>query len=274
MIPKIIYQTFPVKNLPTSINENVRLIKKLNSDFDHVMFDDNDIEKFICEQYGWSMLSTYLRIDQRYGAARADLFRYLLIYQLGGVYLDSKSSTTEGIGNMLRDDDQYILAKWRNGVGQIHEGAGMSGPMRNVPGGEFQQWHVIAAPKHPFLEAVISSVLKNIADYRPWRHGTGRRAVIRTTGPTAYSLAINKIISKYPHRCVVSEQEIGLKYTILESDTKHREVFTNHYSSNTHSIVKLTGIAKVAGDAYSLGKKSLNPIIAPAETIAKRLLRG
>ena len=47
---------------------------------------------YIRREYGESILSCYLRIDPVYGAARADLFRYLLLYRTGGVYLDIKSA--------------------------------------------------------------------------------------------------------------------------------------------------------------------------------------
>lgn len=77
----------------------------MNPGWEHRLYDDADIEAFIRESYGDEILAYYHRIDRRYGAARADLFRYLLLYRLGGVYLDIKSTTVRPLDEVLRPDE-------------------------------------------------------------------------------------------------------------------------------------------------------------------------
>ena len=57
--------------------------------------------------------------------ARADFFRYLLVYQLGGVYLDIKSSLDKPLKDVLRAEDQFILTHWDNRPGEQYEGIGI-----------------------------------------------------------------------------------------------------------------------------------------------------
>src|SRR5438067_2696757 len=87
-IPKVIHQTFPTKDLPPRIQANVELIRSQNPDYEWNFYDDKKIVDFISSRYDQRILDLYLKINPNYGAARADLFRYLCIYQLGGVYLD------------------------------------------------------------------------------------------------------------------------------------------------------------------------------------------
>lgn len=274
MIPKIIHQTFPTKHLPNALADNVDRLKAMNRGYDHRLYDDREIEDFIRTVYGKDMLNVYNLIDWSYGAARADLFRYLLVYELGGIYIDIKSSMSSPIAQSLRDDDEYLLAKWRNGIGEVHERAGMSGPMRRLEGGEFQQWHVIAAPRHPYLAAVIEAVVGNVTAYRPWFNGTGRRAVIRMTGPIAYTQAIEPIRTRHPHRRVRSEIDLGLVYTVISNSNAHRRIFPKHYSRHTHSLVRLSGTSRLAGSTYSIAKRLSLPLIETAETITKRVMFG
>ena len=54
-------------------------------------FDGETLLDFIKSSYGQREIASYNRINKSYGAARADYFRYLLLYQKGGVWLDAKT---------------------------------------------------------------------------------------------------------------------------------------------------------------------------------------
>ncbi|RYF20514.1 MAG: hypothetical protein EOO77_07875 [Oxalobacteraceae bacterium] len=74
------------------------------------MFDDGEIRRFIDDEYGADILANFDCIRREYGAARADLFRYLLIYKRGGVYLDIKSGFERSLDEVLQPDDQMLLS--------------------------------------------------------------------------------------------------------------------------------------------------------------------
>ena len=232
-IPRIIHQTYFSKDLPPPLRANVETLCALNPGWEHRLYDDADIERFITDEYGPAILRRYLAISPGYGAARADLFRYLLIYRLGGVYLDVKSGANQPFDAVLGPEDAFIVAQWRDSVDKpdtlFHP------ELRGVPGGEFQQWHVIAAPGHPFLRAVIEEVLNLIDSYNPYRVGVGRH-VLRVTGPIPYTLAIAPLLAHHPHRRVRDESAIGLRYSVLDGQA-HEGHFKGHYSRRRTPIV-------------------------------------
>jgi hypothetical protein len=254
-IPKIIHQTFQSRNLPAEFQKNIDQLKALNSKWEHRLYDDNDIKQFISDVYGLGILAYFNRINPKYGAAKADLFRYLLLYKYGGVYLDIKSTFTKPIDQVLKSDDRYLLAKWSNKPGEKREGWGMPKELDMIPGGEFQQWHIVATPGHPFLKAVIERVLANIDCYKPWLHGTGGNGVLRLTGPIAYTLAIHPLLSLHPHRLVHDEAELSLVYSMLTSSS-HKPFFKGHYTTLTESVVNMSGVENVMAEIYSLAKKT------------------
>ena len=250
LIPPIIHQTYPTAALPEELQQNVKNLKARNGAWEYRFYDDQAIERFVREQYGPAMLRLYQSIDPVYGAARADLFRYLVVYRLGGVYLDIKSRFCEPIDEVIdRAADRFVVAQWSNGPGERHEGWGLHDDLTQVEGGEYQQWHVIAAPGSPFLRAVLERVCGNILRYRPWRDGVGRMGVLRLTGPIAYTLAIDPLLDAHPHRRVRREAELGLEYSI-RPELSHRSLFAQHYSQNRLPVVRHSGPTGWASKAY------------------------
>jgi mannosyltransferase OCH1-like enzyme len=248
-IPAIIHQTYRTRDLPEELTDNVEITRSLNPDWEHKLYDDGDIVDFIRNHYGSDMLSFYNRINTSYGAARADLFRYLLMFKVGGIYLDIKSMCNVPLNDVIAPDDEFILANWRNGKGESHEQHGMHKELTAFDRGEFQQWHIICRPGHPFLEAVITRVLRNIDAYRPWRDDIGKAGVLRLTGPIAYTLAIEPIRIQYPHRLVNNEGEIGLRYSAFPHFS-HLRFFNNHYTTRLESIVRPLGMNSLLAYLY------------------------
>lgn len=249
LIPKVIVQTAPTLDLHPAIAESRQRMQEENPKWRFELYDDDAVIDYIRSEYGGDVLQSYLSINSSYGAARADLFRYLRIYAGGGIYLDIKSRFITPIEENIHPADVLVLSHWSNGPGQVYEGFGLHPDVADIRGGEFQQWHVIAAPKHPILEKVVNCVLANIRRYRPWRFGVSRPGVFRVTGPIAYTRAIVPHLHQHPCRIVPTEADLGLQYSILDGYV-HLDHFKAHYSRHDLPVVDLPSSAKVLAAAY------------------------
>jgi mannosyltransferase OCH1-like enzyme len=245
-VPRIIHQIFLSGALPPALAANVESLKHQNLGWEHRLYDARAAERLIAEYYGTTTLDLYHRIDERYGAARADFLRHLILFQFGGVYCDIKSTFDIPLQQTLREDDRYLLAQWRNGPGELNEGFGLHRDLAHVPGGEYITYFIISEPRHPFSAAAIDYIKRNIRNYRPWS-AVGRTGVLRTTGPIAYTLAIYPILNEHPHR-IVSEQEIGAR-PALEEGYDHLGTFKYHYSTLSSPVVKL-GLASTLASRF------------------------
>lgn len=241
-IPRCIHVTAADRDrLPDDIRANLARMRELNSGWELRIHDDADIRTFIGTRYGPSVLAIQSLIDTRYGAACADSFRYLLLYAEGGVYLDLKSSTLVPLDSWLRADDRFIVSQWDNAPGAKYEDWGLQRELAHVRGGEYQQWFIAASAGHPFLKAVVETVLRNIAGYGPLPALYGRHGVVRITGPIAYTLAIHPIMQQHPHRAVNVEQQGLVRYSIYDAERGHYVAFSkSHYSQLRDPIVPLT----------------------------------
>jgi hypothetical protein len=232
-LPRLIHRVHLGGKLPSVLQANLDAGARENIDWHQRLYGEAEIREFTLLHYGPHVYEIYERISPVYFAARSDLFRYLVMYKLGGVYLDTKSRISKPLNEVLALDEQFVISQWRNKAGEPHSGHGLHRELSGIAGGEFQQWHIVARPGHPFLAAVINSVLENIRAYRPWT-GVGRNGVLRVTGPIAYTRAIAPLLADYPHRRIKSEQEIGFDFSCVE-----RSPFTSsHYSECTGPVVR------------------------------------
>lgn len=235
-IPKIIHQTYRSTALPDEIRSIVESLKSKNPDWEYRFYDDKKCAQYISENYGEEMLDLYNSINPSYGAAKADLFRYLLLYKEGGIYFDIKSSCKIPLSELIRAEDEFFISNWPNKSGEFKR-AGLKIELWYIPHGEYQQWYIIAKPNSPFLKAVIDRVIHNIKNYNPWKHSVAKRGVLKLTGPIVYTLAIHPLRNRFPHRYARAHDNFSLKYTMLKGNTDHIRIMKNHYSLSSEPIV-------------------------------------
>jgi len=238
--PKKIHQTYSNSvDLPKELQQNIYNIQLINPDWHYQLYSDSDIKSIIFKYYGPSMLNIYLMINDSYGAAKADFFRYLLLYAEGGVYIDIKSTTTKPLTSCIKNDDQFLLSHWNNEKEiTIHKEFVSFPNLLNC--GEYIQWCIISQRGHKYLKYVIWGVIQNIYNYNILKDNIGRSGVVRLTGPIIYSVEIEKRLSMYNHRKCSVSNDLGIVYSLYEySKLSHEKIFTRkHYSQLISPIVK------------------------------------
>lgn len=230
-IPKLLHLTCEdPKKLSQELRDNIKNLSEKNPDWSIFVYGNKEREQFIYQNFDTYTLRRYRQINQKYGAARADFFRYLCLYKLGGVYLDIKSSTTLPLSTVIRPDDRFLISQWHNSPDPNCNSWGQHHELAHIPGGEYMQWMIITCAGHPYLKNVIAMVSANIDHYHRYYSGVGRTAVLSITGPIPYTLAIHAILNSHPHRFVDAFGEIGLRYSIYSDRRTHRQLQENHYS--------------------------------------------
>ncbi len=233
------------KKLHADAQSNLEHMQGQNPGWVFTIFDDQDIDAFLRESYGPAISTVYGMINQRYGAARADFFRYLCVYKQGGVYLDLKSTTKAPLCEWIRSQDRFILSQWDNGPQSRYSDWGLHKEVAHVPGGEYQQWFIVSSRGHGYLRAVCEQVIRNLLNYAPIPARYGRPGVLAVTGPIAFTLAIDRIVSKHPHRRLDVEREGVLLYSFFNSEREHFKLGHTqaHYSALRDPIARLSPLS-------------------------------
>ncbi len=85
MIPKLIHQTWKTKDAPARWKPFIDKVQYLNPDWKYQLWSDDENDAFVKSEYPefYEVFTGFSR-----GIMRADVIRYLIMYKLGGVYLD------------------------------------------------------------------------------------------------------------------------------------------------------------------------------------------
>lgn len=161
-------------------------------DYEQVIYDDSKIEAFIEENYSKRIYKAYMKINPDYGPAKADLFRMLIIYLNGGIYLDMKSCPKKHLSQIL-DQTKLNVSRWTDlplgGITNINFSYIVDSKF-----GEYQNWHICSPKGNPILKRVIQQIVSNIecGNRNNEYFCKGNLSIVVFTGPVTYSLVLNQ----------------------------------------------------------------------------------
>ncbi|MFV0365726.1 MAG: glycosyltransferase family 32 protein [Mangrovibacterium sp.] len=182
-IPKIIYQTFKTDKLPFLFRWHIKQLRKKNPAYTYEFFDDVRMDTFILEECGPKVFELYKCIN--IGAAKADFFRYAVLYKKGGVYLDVDSRILFPIDSFVSPQAAAVIAP------ETQEEL------------FFIQYGLFFEAGHPFLRKTLEMIIDNLLNNR-YPNDTHKM-----TGPTVYSQAIRACLKESPS---ISYDLMGVNY--------------------------------------------------------------
>ena len=161
ILSKTIYQTWYKKDLPESIQKSIDHMRDQNPNYSYELHDDESMLDFISKEFNENIKQAYNNL--KIGAAKADLWRYLILFKRGGVYLDIDSVIYNNLDTLITDDCAIIS--------------------REKNYGKFVQWCLVFPPQHPILEICINKCVNNILNKTT-------NDILELTGPVVYSQSI------------------------------------------------------------------------------------
>jgi mannosyltransferase OCH1-like enzyme len=167
MIPKTIYQTWVNKKIPDKIKKLVDKTLELNANYSYELHDDEDAFYFIKNNFGKQVVDAYESLN--IGAAKADLWRYAILYKNGGIYLDLDSGIHSNLDSLIGENDKAVISR------------------ENNPN-KFVQWCLMFDKNHPILENTLKRCVYNIVNKTT-------HDIFELTGPNVFSNAVRDVLS-------------------------------------------------------------------------------
>ena len=172
MIPKIIHQTWRHKNLKNDcFHACAESVKSRHSDYKYVFHTDEESRQIVKDDF-LDFLGVY---DSMSPVERADLFRYLIVYRDGGIYLDIDCYCVRKFDDLIEGED--FVAGYEQGWEQ-------DGLLR------YTQWAFAAKPEHPvLLESAYECKQNHLKSPELW--------TLKKTGPIMWTGVINRLKDEY-----------------------------------------------------------------------------
>lgn len=146
-IPKKIIQTWSHKELNPDFQAIVDNWKINNPNYEYILFDNNECQHFIEDNFEKVVITTYNSIIPP--AYKADLFRYCYLYICGGVYIDIDTLCIGKLDEFLLSNIDLVIPIDLN---------------TNTNEGKYNLFNTFIAsiPKHPVLLDCINRIVYNV----------------------------------------------------------------------------------------------------------------
>lgn len=216
-----------VRDKETPLNFQLPALFKRNEKWEVHVASNQDKDEFMNKTFaGTSLLWAYHSIHPVAAAAKADLWRYAVLWTYGGAYIDDDSDMMQPLDKNIEPEDTLIVAYEKNGfngnkcyiprfhLSDFYTYRNESKRSLNVFHGRvLLNWAIISAPRHPVMEQVMKnaveiikheyfqdSVMRSLFQMYRWEaimcatgpsllSGTAREMVIDGKVPFTYKLA-------------------------------------------------------------------------------------
>jgi hypothetical protein len=165
-IPRLLHFTSKSRCMTKAFVNNMHKWKlTLGSKYSIYIHDDIAVDKFIYQRR-WLEFPELQEVMAcvSAGAAKADIWRYLMIWEYGGIYSDFDSAPNKfNVDTITNDDDAWF-------------------PLEKL-GIPAQYWFA-ASPRHPIMYFSAKQALRSLS----WRTDIGSNNAAKTTGPNAFKI--------------------------------------------------------------------------------------
>jgi len=238
-IPKNIYRCYKDLEGINKFKEVFKLTEERMPDYKQIYYTDELIDKYIKENYSERIYNAYNSINPEYGAAKADFFRYLIIYREGGIYMDIKTGPNKNIkGFFEKYQGKLITSLGNNGKlikylpkYHLRDYINMNDDWGYItelyPNSEYQQFIIASNKGNPILGKVIKQVISNIES---GKYKNGKYSVVAMTGPIMYSLVIEKYKNIYSKNIKILDENLdkNFNHSLIK---EYKNIMGNeHYS--------------------------------------------
>ena len=172
-IPKIIHQTWKTNKVPDFLEFCCNSWKAINPEWQYKLWTHNEMEKWIKENYP-QLYSIY--INYPHAVQRADMFRWLVLYKMGGLYVDLDFECIRPLnyffshyvkhGDFIIGLEPSAHAKYFHKINRVICNA-----------------FIAAIPNHPMCANIISELEK--------RSSGDPKTIVYSTGPLVSTHCIN-----------------------------------------------------------------------------------
>jgi len=227
------YLWIAVRDLADGLNYQMPALFARNKKWDvHICSNDMKDEFMNRVFANTSLLWAYHIIAPSSGAAKADLWRYAVLWVHGGVYIDDDSDMHSPLDKMVEPEDELIVSFEKNGfngnrcyipkyhLSDFYTYRNASRRKRNVFHNRILlNWAMAAAPHHPIIEETMRNAVEII------RHEHARDSLLRSlhaayrwevvmcaTGPS--------LLTGTARELVLSERQPAVSLKLAQTDFK------------------------------------------------------
>lgn len=194
-IPAQCFQTTEVNQFGRRHHAALEQLRALNPEIHFLLFDANRRDRYMAERWGTHPIGTLYQ-RARFGAMRADIFRYCVVFDRGGFYVDINKVVGAPLHTGLRREHEGLISfekNWCQLPAPPQAAQRLQHPSRYI-----LQWCFGFAPQHPILGAMIHNICHYAVAYEDRCFDNPSEAVRSLTGPGLFTHSVRNHFEQQP----------------------------------------------------------------------------
>ena len=192
-IPRVVYSTTESRWVHPTHFKSISQFRENNDDLDFVVFDREARDEYMEQRWGSHPIYDVYR-RALFGQMKADIFRYCVVFDNGGYYVDFN----KGIDARITDfhpADALGLISYETNPELVFPDEEVAPQLQN-PFNLVMQWAFGFGPGHLFLEMVIDRIVEIEPYFRERSFKFPKTALLTITGPGVFSQVFREYIRK------------------------------------------------------------------------------
>lgn len=229
MIPKVVYFTHENINEKNKFSEIITFNKQKNPELKFIFFDDKKRRIFINKYYP-EFYKFYNCIHYDYGAMKADIFRVLILYHYGGIYIDIKTKIIN-IYDIIKNKP-FCCGTYDEKIMHFYN---------KLIGFEISNFFISSEKKGNIIKLIKNEMYKRLNyfgniplsfkyNFLPGTNVTGMTAVYFHTGPGLF----NDVVTKFKNDITIIKNKKNLIYDQGSTFTYRLLNFKKQYKNRYH----------------------------------------
>lgn len=196
-IPNIVYQTWENKTFGRTHFLSIKSFRNRNRDYSFRLFDASERDAYVLSNWQNSPLSEMYE-RARFGQIKADLFRYMIVFDLGGFYFDISKAIATPLRVLSGPEADGVISYEKN----YKSSRSLDCSNLAYPSNLVLQWGFGFSKGHDCLSALLSMIEEKYRTYENKIQENPKNAILNLTGPNVFTMAVESFFSSNPHNFV------------------------------------------------------------------------
>lgn len=210
-IPSVLYQTWETNEIGKTHFKALEAFRQRNPELNFVFFDGKQMDAYMAEHYGQHPIyQIYSR--GKFGPLRTDIWRYCILLERGGFYMDINKELMRPICNFVRPETTALFA-YESTLSLMvapNEIAARLGNPHNL----VVNWGFGFTKGHPILQKTIDNICKYYPQFAGRLFEQPKHAIIKLTGPAMLTQSLYDTLLQIP----TSDFDAGLVQAGIDFD--------------------------------------------------------
>lgn len=193
-IPAQVFQTGPTRWIHSDHHQAIQQFRDLNPQLEHAFLDEVETDRYMKTVWGNHAI---FRVYERalFGQMKADIFRYCIVFERGGYYLDINKAIMQPLRALHSETDHALWSFEKNSAVVFPDSPAawhLFHPEKLV-----LQWGFGFAPQHPILKLAIDRIVETSQYFGSKEFNRILPTVVMFTGPGVLTWAVRKYLSEH-----------------------------------------------------------------------------